>query len=189
MIPLRKKRFNKTIYPPIKDLILGSVKNSYPEIFEKIVVGSQTGEKNDLTDTRGFLDAIPYLIKLAYWIKRKNSQRFADVFKKILQNNIFYSDFIIRYPMKKRYNKNILNMHRERWENPAGKPGLHYESIINLTALTCDRTIEFWEQIESSIYGRENRKVLHEFDINSYTGDAVLSYHDMKYKRPIRLSR
>ncbi len=189
MLPIRKKRFLYTISPPIKNLILGSLKKSYPDIFKKVIIVSHSGNNDDLTGNWGYLDTLPYLIRLAYWIKRKNNRQLANFMRYIRQKNIFYSDFIIRYPMQKRYNKNILNLHRERWEIPVGKPGLHYDSILNLITLTCDRTIELWEKIETSIYEKENREVLGVFNFNAYTGDGTLSYHDMKFKRPIKLSR
>lgn len=189
MLPVKKNNFFYSLYTPVKNVILESFKSSYPEIFKKIVIVSYSNNKDDLTGNLSYLDLLPYLIQGAYWLKRRNSRRFANTLRSIRQRNIFYSDFIIRYPMQKRYNKNILNLHRERWENPAGKPGLHYESINNLITLTCEKTIELWEKIESSIYGKENKGVLGEFDINAYTGDALLSYHDMKIKRPIRLTR
>ncbi len=90
--------------------------------------------------------------------------------------------------MNKRYNKNILNLHRERWENPAGKPGLHYESIHNLLALSCEKTIEAWEKIESSLYTRKMPDLSDIVDINTFTGDKKLAFRDLKIKNPIRLS-
>jgi hypothetical protein len=144
--------------------------------------------ESELSGAVSYLDIMPYLIRIAYKLKRGSNRRLANFFIDLRRKNILYSDFIVNYPLNRRFNKNTLNLHRERWENPVGKPGLHYESIYNLLMISCEKTVEVWEKIESSLYGKINMNVLDDLHVNAYTGDPKLTYHDMKIKRPIRLS-
>lgn len=186
MLPLSKTKHLKRLDAPIQTFILDSIKNAYPEIYNKLIIIGHADRRPHLRIS--YLDLLPFFIRLAYAMKRNNNRRMTDFFRSMRRNNIFYTDFIVRYPMSRKYNKNILNLHRERWENPAGRPGLHYESVLNLLAIACDKTVEIWEKIEASLYGIENARVMQDFSVNAYTGDAILTYHDMKIKRPIRLS-
>jgi hypothetical protein len=188
MLPVKKKRVAYHLDMAVKSYLLESIKQVYPEIYRKIILPVIEQPDNEYPPPLSCLDMIPYCIRMTYRYKRSANRRLADVLQGLRRNNILYSDFIVSYPMSRKYNKNILNLHRERWENPAGKPGLHYESIYNLLALSCEKTVELWEAIESSLYGKKNLKALDDLNINAYTGDAHLSYHDMKIKRPIRLS-
>ena len=36
----------------------------------------------------------------------------------------------------------------------------HYESVHNLIGISCEKTIELWEKIESSLYTKEDHSVL-----------------------------
>lgn len=185
MLPLNKLSRFKRLDAPLQSFILESINTDYPDIYKKLIL---IARKNRISATPvSYLDFLPIFIRIAYMLKRNNNARVANLFRNMRRNNLFYSDFIVRYPMNRRYNKNILNLHRERWENPAGKPGLHYESVLNLLSIACDKTVELWEKIESSLYGNENQKVMQDFNINAYTGDPHLSYHDMKIKRAVRL--
>jgi hypothetical protein len=188
MLPVRKKYGLPRLDVSIKSFILDSIKQAYPEIYQKIIVMSLKQSDPEYPSTISYLDFLPYLIKVAYTLKRSRNRRLANFFNNLRRNNILYSDFIVSYPLNRRFNKNTLNLHRERWENPAGKPGLHYESVYNLLMISCERTVELWEKIESSLYGKPDIKVLDDLNVNAYTGDQKLTYHDMKIKRPIRLS-
>jgi hypothetical protein len=188
MLPVKKKYGMPKLDVSIKSFILDSIKQAYPEIYQKIIVMSLKQSDPEYPSTISYLDFLPYLIKMAYTLKRSRNRRLANFFNNLRRNNILYSDFIVSYPLNRRFNKNTLNLHRERWENPAGKPGLHYESVYNLLMISCERTVELWEKIESSLYGKPDIKVLDDLNINAYTGDQKLTYHDMKIKRPIRLS-
>jgi hypothetical protein len=188
MLPLQSVHHLHRIDQPVLSLILNSLKHVYPEIYRNLILFNFDTNDLDTILPVNYLDMVPYLIRLADRLKRNNNKRMANFFRSLRRNNIFYSDYIIRYPMQKKYNKNILNLHRERWENPTGKPGLHYESVHNLLTLSCEKTIELWEKIESSLYAKEDLSILNDFNVNAYTGDSKLSYHDMKIKRPIRLS-
>lgn len=188
MLPVKKMRFLYKIDNSIKTFIHESLHNSYPMLFEKIILLNGKKSKTDIDIPLSYLDIVPYLIKFSYWLKRNNNRRLINIMRNIRLNKIFFSDFIIPYPLNKKYNKNILNTHRERWDNPVGKPGLHYESIQNLLVNSCEKTIELWEKIESCIFMSENSSVFDDLSINAYTGDNKLTYHDMKIKRPIRLN-
>ncbi|HOD15232.1 MAG TPA: zinc dependent phospholipase C family protein [Spirochaetota bacterium] len=188
MLPVKADRNLHRMDQPVLSLLLNTIKLVYPEIFRKLILFKLDKNKSDNFLPVSYLDMVPFLIRLAYRLKRNNNKRMSNFFRSLRRNNLFYSDFLIRYPMQKKFNKNILNLHRERWENPTGKPGLHYESVNNLMTLACEKTIELWEKIESSLYAKEDLSVLNEFNVNAYTGDSKLSYHDMRIKRPIRLS-
>jgi hypothetical protein len=188
MLPVRKRRMMTGLDDAVKAFILDSVKQAYPEIYQKIILLRLKKTESEFPDAFTYLDIMPYLIRTAYKLKKNNSRRLANLFIDLRRRNLLYSDFIISYPLNRRYNKNTLNLHRERWEHPAGKPGLHYESVYNLLMISSEKTVELWEKIESSLYGKTNTKVLDDLQINAYTGDPKLTYHDMKIKRPIRLS-
>jgi hypothetical protein len=188
MLPLKKKKGLYHLDPAVKSYILGSIKQTYPEIYQKLIFPIIKQPDREYPPPVTCLDLVPYLIRMTYRLKRSSNRRLATILEDIRRSKFILSDFTVHYPMNRKYNKNILNLHRERWENPAGKPGLHYESVYNLLAISCEKTIGLWETIESSLYGKKNIKALEELNINAYTGDAQLSYHDMKLKRPVRLS-
>jgi hypothetical protein len=189
MLPLNTDRKVGRLDRPIISLLLNSLNQVYPEIYRKLNILNLDSSNPDDPYPFNYVDLVPFFFKLSNRLKRNNNKRMANFFNFLRRNNLVYSDFIIRYPMHKKFNKNILNLHRERWENPSGKPGLHYESVQNLMTASCDKTIELWEKIESSLYTKENVSVLECLNFNAYTGDTKLTYHDMKIKRPIRLSR
>ena len=188
MLPVIKKKAIYHLNAPVKAFILETIKQVYPEIYDKIIFPVARKVFRNYLHPPGSLDVVPYCILMTYRLKRSASRRLAEALLGLRRSNLFYSDFIIRYPMSRKYNKNILNLHREQWENPAGKAGLHYESVYNLVALSCEKIVEVWEAIESSLYGEKKLKLPDSINTNAYTGDAHLSYHDMKKKRPIRLS-
>lgn len=188
MLP-RQKYFTKTILDhSLRTFILDSIKIAYPDIYRQMILPHKNKSGSESLPSISSLAILPSCIRIAYRLKRTNNVRLADFFRYLRRNNLLYSNFIIRYPMNRRYNKNILNLHRERWENPAGKPGLHYESIHNLLALSCEKTIEVWEKIESSLYTKKVPELSDYIDINAFTGDRKLAYRDLKTKNPIRLS-
>lgn len=185
-VPITGKKTG--IYPAIKTLILDTMSKTYPEIYEKILICDCSKIHSALSKRISYLDLIPILIRTAYSIKRSNNRRLANARRSLVRNGTLYSDYFVPYPMNRRYNKNILNLHRQRWENPAGKIGLHYESVQNLLTQSCEKTVELWEKIESCLYGSENHTIFNDVHFNAYTGDTDLTFNDMKLKEPIRLS-
>jgi len=188
MLPVKKKNGFYRLNPSIKALFLGSIKDIYPDIYDRLLVPLPGRLHMRHPNLPVSFDLAPYGLLLAYRLKRSANRRLAGFFSSLLRNNLFFSDFIVRYPMNRRYNKNILNLHREQWEHPAGKSGLHYESVYNLLAASCEKTLEAWESIEASLFGTKKINIPETIKNNAYTGDAHLSYHDMKTKRPIRVT-
>lgn len=188
MLPISRRGKKTGIYPAIKELILNTLKETYPDIYEKIMIFDCSKIHSSMTNRLSYLDLMPLLIRTAYAIKRSDNRRLANACRSLIRNGTLYSDFFVCYPLNRRYNKNVLNLHRQRWENPAGKIGLHYESVQNLMAQSCEKTVELWEKIESSLYGRENHAVFDDLTLNAYTGASDLAYDNMKLKEPIRLS-
>ncbi len=188
MLKMKKNRFAYRVEPAVKCLLHDSIKESYPEIHSKIVLLNKKTSDAPCRKTLGYLDLIPYMIKMTYWLKRNESTRLAKLLKALLKKNILFSDFMVQYPKNKKYDKNVVNKHRERWENPAGKPGLHYESVNNLLSASGEQIIRIWEKIESCLYAKEDMNVMADFKTNTYTGDEKFAYRDMKVSRPIRLS-
>ncbi|HOT43401.1 MAG TPA: zinc dependent phospholipase C family protein [Spirochaetota bacterium] len=188
MLPVRKQHHITLMDKSVKEFILDSLEKAYPEIYRSILLFKSRKPSSDTVLPISHLDLLPYCISLAYRLKRSNNLRLADFFRYIRKNTILFSDLIIRYPMNKRFNKNILNLHRERWEHPAGKIGLHYESVPGLLVASCEKTIESWEKIESTLYTGEKPDLNEYLCINAFTGDAKLGYKDLKIKHPIRLS-
>ncbi len=188
MLPVSNRGIIYGIDRSIKSLIMDSMKETYPEIHKKLLIYDLTKYFRATRMGASYIDWIPRFIKITYSLKRNANRRMGNIFRYLLRNGIIYSDFIVRYPINKRYNKQILNLQRQRWDHPAGKPGLHYESIQNLMLQSCEKTVELWEKIESSLYGEENLSIFDDLAINAYTGDAELSYHDMKIKEPVRLT-
>jgi len=188
MLPVRKNCSVKMMDNSVKELILDSLKKAYPEIYQSMLIFKARKAGSEKLLPISHLDLLPYCISFAYLVKRSDNIRLADFCRYLRRNDIVYSDLIIRYPMNKRFNKNILNLHRERWEHPAGKIGLHYESVPGLLTASCDKTIEAWEKIESTLYTGEKPDLNDYLGINAFTGDSKLAYKDLKIKHPIRLT-
>lgn len=188
MLPVKKRRGLYHLDAPVKAIVLEPLQEVYPEIYETLLFPIARNALKKYSHLPGALDILPYCILMTYRLKRGTNRRIADLVLSVRRSNLFYSDFIIRYPIGRKYNKNILNLNREQWENPAGKSGRHYESIYNLLAISCEKTVEAWEAIESTLYVKKKLNIPDAITCNAYTGDAQLSYHDMKAKRPIRLS-
>ncbi len=190
MLAVEKKSLFYRLNRSLKSFLLESIKDAYPEIYSRLLfVNLKKSRSRIMTACASItsLDLIPYLIKATYCVKRNNSRRLADLLKKLRKVDRFLSDFIIQYPQNKKYNKEVINRHRERWDYPTGKPGMHYESIFNLMASAHEKTIALWEKIESALYAKEDPRIFSEFKINAYTGDQQLAYRDMKIKKSIRL--
>jgi hypothetical protein len=189
MLPLYKRGRLLRTDRAIKEYLLGSIMDSYPEIFRKIIF--KKGKKGDsyLTNSFGYIDLVPYFIRLAYFIKKNKNQYFIKFIESIKRNKIFFSDFIVRYPEPRKMNKHVLNLHRERWYYPAGAPGLHYESVDDLMKMSRDMTVAIWESIESMLHSKtpDLDSVLRSFNLNTLTGEEQRNYNNMNVMKPIRL--
>jgi len=187
MLPLRKNKRFLSLDPAVKTIILESLNSVHPEMYRRLVWKESGDEDIKYSGSFGYLDLIPYAIKLAYKLKRNNSRRFSNFLREIRRRNYFFSDFIVRYPWKKRVNRNILNLHMGRWQYPSSKKGFRYESINDLLEESCSRIVEIWERIELSLYGKNDTRIIDKLKNNTYTGEKNTNYHEMKIKSPVRL--
>lgn len=188
MLPAYKKGWFPRMDKAVKDYLLGSITDCYPEIISKIIY--KRGKKGDsyLTKSFGYIDLVPYFIRFAYFLKNSRNRYFIKFVEAIKRKKIYFSDLLVRYPEPRKMNKHVLNLHRERWSYPAGSPGLHYESVDDLMRISRDMTIGIWESIESMLYNdsRDLQKILSSFN-NMLTGEENKNYHDMKHMNPKRL--
>ncbi len=187
MFFLNNSKGRKKLHSAVKIFLLESIAKEYPEIYKEIVWKEDKNDKNNYLMTGGYLDILPSLIKAAFRLKRNNNRRIAGILKFLKKRIPAYSDFLIRYPDPREINDHVLNLHRERWQYPAGKPGIHYESVENLLKISCEKTVEIWEKIEASMWGKNDRSVIESLRINLFTGEKKAQYHDMKIKNPVRL--
>lgn len=187
MFPRTRLGFVRVIDLPIRTILFHALAEACPDPARRFI--PTRAMNRDPRKAVGFslLDAIPPLMRLTYAIKRTNNPRVADLIRRIRRSKFMYSDFLVRYPMNRRFNKHILNLQKERWDHPAGKPGLHYESVPNLLALSRAKTVEIWEEIESTLYGNTPGGLSERLAINAYTGDVACAFNDLKIKHPIRL--
>lgn len=186
MLPFKKSHFRYILNPSIKDLLLGSFKRVYPEISKKIILLEGKNDAGMYSNSIGYLEMLPFLIKSTYWIKQHENRKFIKFLNDLYRRNIIYSDFIVPYPWRKRLSMDGLNDHKGRWQYPAGKAGIHYESINDLLRISCEKIVEVWEKIEMSLYSECDYKILDMFKFNAYTGEDNSKYSDMKISSPIR---
>ncbi len=183
MMPVKKNnRFN----PPIKKIILETLDQVYPEFYKKLTL-KKGKEENQYIKDKSCLDVLPFLIKKTFKLQTSNNERLTNVFKKIKDNKWLFSDFFVKYPMNKRYNLDALNLHKSKWNFPAGKKGMNYDSIENLFVQCYERTIDLWQQIEVCMFEEPKGKIFKNLAINAYTDDMNAGYYKMKIKDPVRL--
>ncbi len=186
MLPASKKGWFSRMDGAIKDYLLGSIMDCYPEIIKKIIYKRDKKGDSRLYKSIGYIDLVPYFIRLAYFIKKSRNNYFIKFIDSIKRKKIYFSDLLVRYPEPRKMNKHVLNLHRERWYYPAGAPGLHYESVDDLMRISRDMTVEIWESIESMLYNdrRDLDKILSFFSNNMITGEENKNYHDMIQMNP-----
>ncbi len=190
MLPVKMFGKKMRLKEPLKQLILETLSDVYPEIFKDLILKRQPGIKKESTDLitiRCYLDYLPFLIKKTYWLKHTENKKVISILKMVKKRDFFNIDFTTRYPQKRYINNHILNLHREAWKYPSGKPGNHYESVDHLMKTSCEQTVEIWERIEESLWGNNDTGVLEKFKANMYTGEEGISYYDMKEKNPVKL--
>jgi len=188
MLPVKKKIGFPALYPSLRSLLLESLELSNPEIYNALTFTAKN-QNPDEKYISGFnlVDLIPFFLKTAYSIKFSRNPKLRDFFQWMKRNSVLFSDFIIQYPNPKRINRDILNHHREKWQYPDGKIGLHYESADNLLAISCEKTIEIWEKIEPVVFGLKGADTQKDLSVNLYTGSGKTGYYDMKNKNPIKI--
>ncbi|MCX7679584.1 MAG: zinc dependent phospholipase C family protein [Spirochaetes bacterium] len=189
---LPQKRFGivKKIEPAIKEILLGAIEEAFPEKIVRLVW--KYGKNSDvrLSDSFGFLDICPQLIKFAYAIKRAHpNSRIARFVRELRRRKLFYSDFMVLYPAPRKVNKHFVNLHRERWRNPSGSPGWRYESVEDLLMNTCSITTEIWEKVEGILFGEKKnyQQIIRHLSRNPFTGEIHIPYEQMKIHEAIHI--
>ncbi len=188
MLPVRKSRWPLKLDDAVKSFILESIQSEFPENYKNITFFTSKETVGKGTKTIGYLDIIPRFMVWAYRLKWTKNRRLADIIKDVRRRKLLFSDFIVRYPWNKKINRDLLNIHRERWQYPAGGTGYIYDSVDNLLTGSIERTVEIWEKIESSLYEKKEPGVEDLLAINSYTGEAGKRYKDMINMNPKKMS-
>ncbi|MDY6932734.1 MAG: zinc dependent phospholipase C family protein [Spirochaetota bacterium] len=172
----------------IKDYLLSSINSVIPQFNLK---NNWIKEKkyDNHASGYGYLDMVPYFIQLSYRIQRSNTKYLIKLINNMKRNKLFFLDLFVRYPPPRRINRHILNLHRERWYNPTGSSGLHYESVEDLLKLSSERTAFIWEGLEAKLYYNDGciSDILDVAKLNTYTGEMGTGFDDLKIKRSIRL--
>lgn len=184
MIPLeRYGRFN-FLDKSVKALIMMTIEDIDPPLHKKMIWF--TSKKDGAV--YGDLDLLPLSIIKTYKYKFSQKRgRFDDIVKNLRKRGLQSSDYLIRYPRSKRFAKDALNLHKNRWQNPAGNMAARYDSIDNLFSAACEKTADIWEKIERCVYEKIDFNKSDYYTGNAYTGDEILGYDDMKIKEPVRL--
>ena len=189
MLPVRGKGLSSRLDPPVKEFILGSLEEEFPGKIDRLVWKKGPDEDRRLSHSLGFLDVCPALIKAAYRIKMGNHPRYLKTIKALRRRNLVYSDFLVPYPHPRSINRHIINLHRERWLNPAGTSGIRYESVEDLMRQCCEITVEVWERTEGILFGqkRNYERIQKHLSVNALTGQPGMSFSEMKHKEPVIL--
>ncbi len=184
MLPVKSQKGLPIIDVAVKKILLKALKEVYPENDIIWLKGKSNGNYS-----LNYIDIIPHLIRLTYWIKRSRHQYLKKTIESLKRKKFIYSDFLVRYPDAGKINRDALNLHRERWFHPTGVKGLHYESAEDLLRLSSERVAEIWKKIESRLYTNEKdiTDILKKFRINAITGEIDKSYENMHNTNPIRL--
>ncbi len=187
MFPVTGTGLQERLYPSLKEFILGAIEESYPGGAKGLLWKRGKGEDTRLSRSFGYLDVCPRLIRAAYFLKRDLKGRFARLLRELRRKNVFYSDFLVPYPEARKINKHLMNLHRERWQHPAGMPGMRYESAEDLLRRTCDITTEVWEKTEGILFGQKKNygAIVQKLSTNALTGHPGAAYRDLKVKDPV----
>lgn len=189
MFPLGKRGFLRRINPAVKDLLFDSLRLAFPGKERRYLLLKGGSEDTCFSKSFGYIDLSIYFMRWTYRLKRTRNERLIKFLKFLKNRKILYSDFIVRYPDHRKINKHVLNLHRERWFNPAGVSGLHYESVEDLLKSCCERITDIWELVEGIFVGskRNYEKAVKEFSINALTGSPEAASKDLKIKNPVIL--
>ncbi len=189
MLPEKKKGLAGGIPPALKEFILGSIEEAFPGETKPLVWKKGPEPDTALSRSIGYLDACPRLMRASFRLKRSSNQRVARVLRALRRKNIIYSDFLVRYPEPRKVNRHVMNLHRERWQDPTGAPGVRYESADDLMRLCCDITADIWEKTEGILFGQKRNytPIIHKLSVNAYTGHPSTGYAGLKVKEPVLL--
>jgi hypothetical protein len=183
MLPSGRGLGGSVTFASVKSMLLDAIKKSYPDIYSKIIWKEGNELRQPLTD----LDLIPFFIRRAYTLKRSANPRIESLLDRLRRNPWTGSDFSVRYPKPRKLNRDALNLHKDRWQNPSGRGGLRYDSIDNLFAAACEKIVTVWEKIESSLYAAPDFSASEFMEINAYTGEPDYKFEDMRLKEPVKI--
>lgn len=181
--PETGKGLSRRLFPAVKEFILGSLEEAFPNKIRHQVFRFGEGNDRRLSGSFGFLDISPAIIRLAYSIKRaKPDSRIARAIREIRRRKLFYSDFLVLYPAPRKTNKHLVNLHRDRWRSPSGTPGWHHESAEDLLHQVCTATAEAWEKTEGILFGEKKnyQHIIRRLSINPLTGESATPYENLK---------
>lgn len=181
--PQTGKGIFKRLSPAVKEFILGSIEEAFPDKIRRLVIKSGRGNDRRLSGSFGFLDLCPKLISMTYSVKRaKPDSRIARAIREIRRRKLLYSDFFVLYPQPRKINKHLVNLHRDRWRNPSGTPGWRYESAEDLLHQVCSLTAETWEKTEGILYGEKKnyQHIIKRLSLNPLSGESATPYEKLK---------
>jgi hypothetical protein len=171
----------------VSALILGAFQESYPDIYSKLKFQKMNNLRNDRP--LSIFDFSPFFINALYKLKMSGNRRLIRAVSEARRKNFLTSDIFVMYPRRGYINRNILNLHRGKWQNPAGVPGFRYDSINNLVALACEKTVDLWTRLESCHFsGALPEKIMEDCLLNAYTGSREKSFSDMAIRHPARIN-
>ncbi len=183
-IPTSGRLHEKKLCKPLKSILLESLKHTYPQIYKKNIWYHSAKDEHAIP--LGYLDTLHLFIPMMRKYKHTENATLRD-FIKWMRRKKMYADFLVLYPRPRFTNKDVMNLHRERWQYPCGLPGYRYESVINLITIAAEKTVELWELYESCLYEKKMNATLYESLVNSFTGVKDAKYNDMRMKSPIKL--
>lgn len=190
LIPMKKTAFGTNgLEAPVKSFLLELLQGVYPEFIRFRVLRWRIEKRGAAAPDLCILDALPGLITRSYRFKLSASPFMRKLLGRLGRRHLLYPDCITLIPEAKRVNRHVLNLHRERWYYPAGKPSLHYESAEDLFKIAKEKTIGIWDKIESIVYSekKEIAPVISELIPDAFTGEARKDPAAMKIKHPVRL--
>jgi hypothetical protein len=190
ILPMNKNKAGiKVLEPSIVCLLLEMIENIIPNVLPKLIWKRNTKSSLDNYPGFGIIDIVPHLIKFNYSFKRNPNENLKKLMNIVKQRRIFFPDLTVRYPEPKKINRHVLNLHRERWVYPAGKSGIHYESVEDLYKIARDKIVQLLGKMESLLYSenKDTDQIIREIQIDAYTGEPGKGPDDLKIKNPVRI--
>lgn len=172
---------NTILYKATKDIFINAIATIKPSItFKPSIIAWLKHDGYDIA---------LQCVKPVYSLKKTRNAHLIKILR-FLEKRA-YSDFLVRYPDARKINRHILNLHRDRWFNPSGEVGLHYESVDDLFRIVKEKTVTLWKQFEELLNLKEmvspsQFNAVIEF-ANAYTGKKGFSLDGMIHQNPIRL--
>ena len=184
MLPAEKKYGLPGLDNAVKTLILDSMERSCPELYDKIPLSKSRSTGNGLS----MLDLVPLFMRAAFRLKWNRNSTLSSLIKQLSRRNMLRSDFLVRYPSKKKINRDLMNLHRGGWQYPGGRAGYRYDSIDELMGQACKQIVDLWERIEQGLYTDPDISIKDLFLLNSYTGEPDIRFEQMKQSSPVKLN-